>query len=420
MAALRGVLCAGAIATVALVGTAWAATPGGESSSGLRVVGPESLKLSVDAGKDQTEPVTVWLRNATRSVVHPKFSAQLEDTDKTPGDVVSVMPYNGASFRAVPAKAVQHYRLVLKGLDDTNSSTGQLVISADASKSRRASVPAPATVGVTVSPKRSYGKTYYWVLFAPAVLAAALVAIGRLSTTTRPALRSTITPANLSFSSGFASTLTIVGAVLGTVIAAGVLPSDTSHLADSAYKALNIIFGALIAAAVLIFSAFQKQTPGKDGSPELRSYVWAFMLACAVTAWAAFGELVTLWFLIWDINGTSGLTDAGVLVLDVLIACAGVAMAVYVLRRIGQVAGKPAAQPTPTPTITELLTGVTAAGLPLHAHPAMVHANLLIGADEEPQETGREQRGQEKLRTDRPVVMLAPQPPSRPPRWFVL
>jgi hypothetical protein len=416
MWALRGVLCAGAIALVALVGDAWGVTPASESAAGLQVVGPEALKLSVDSGQDQTEAVTVWLRNATRSAVRPNFSAQLEDTDKTPGDVVSVVPANGAPFLPVPAKAVQHYRLLLKGLDDTNTSSGELVISADAPKSSRASVPAPATVGVTVTPKRSYGNTYYWVLFAPALLAVVLVAIGWLIAPGRSGLRSPIAPANLSFTNGFASTLTIVGAVFGTVIAAGVLPTDTTHLAVGAYKALNIIFAALIAAAVLVGGAFQKQTLGKDGTPEPRAYVWAFLIACAVTAWAAFGELVTLWFLIWDVNSTSGLTEAGVLVLDVLIVGAGVAMAIYVLRRIGQVAGTPAAPAAqaeaPSPPERDLLAVFVPRrgdfSWETYAEPRAGLASVETDGGE-----GSKERRPE-------VVMVAPQAPSRRPPWFVL
>ena len=392
MGALRRVLCVATIATLALTGPASAASAGAETSSGLQIVGPDTLKLSVKAGKDQTEPVTVWLRNPTAGEVRPRFSVELEDTDETAGDAVSVLAPQGSRFRALPAKSVQQYRFALRGVDSSNSSTGQLVISADASSSTRTSAPAPASISVTVTPKRSYGNTYYWVLFAPALLALALVAIGWALNRAAPG--STIVPANLSFSGGFASTLTIVGALLGTIIAAGVLPSDTTHLADTAYKALNIIFGALIASAVLIYSAYQKQEPGKDGSPELHAYVWAFMLACAVTAWAAFGELTTLWFLIWDINGTSGLTDAGVLVLDIMIVGAGVAMIVYVLRRIGQVASAPATEQT-----APLLT------FALRSEPGSVGSDWFAEV-----EGGHAQPG----------VMIAPQAPSRPPPRFVL
>jgi hypothetical protein len=401
MAAVRSVICAGGIAVLALVGSASAATPGGDSSSGLQVVGPEALKLSIKTGSHQTEPVTVWLRNPTAITVRPKFSAQLEDEDDTAGDVISVLPDEGSAFRVVPAKSVQHYRLVMRGVDDSNGSTGQLVISADTGKSSRAAAPAPATISVTVDPKRSYGNTYYWVLFGPAALALALVAIGWLAVRTHPG--KTIASADLNFSSGFASTLTIVGALLGTIIAAGVLPPETTHLADDAYKALNIIFLVLIASAVVIFSAFQKQTTDKDGNPELRAYVGAFMLACAVTAWAAFGELVTLWFLIWDINGTSGLTDAGVLVLDIMIVSAGIAMVIYVLRRIKQVATEPTVEPATT------VSG------PLHITTIRnldgMRVSLAIGAVGEAAEPGQER--------ELKPVMLASQPPHRRPR-FVL
>jgi hypothetical protein len=414
MKPLLRILRAGLIASIALAGTASAAAPPGEGTSGLQVVAPENLALSVNAGKHETEAVTIWLRNATRASVRPKFSAQLEDTDSTAGDVVSVAPEKGSAFRAVPGKDVEHYRVVLHGVDDSNNSSGELVISADGSESRRASTPTPATIGVTVTAERDYGGTYYWVLFGPAVVALLLVAIGWHNAENPPKAGEVISPANFSYSSGFASTLTVIGALLGTIIAAGILPSDTSHLAGSAYKALNIIFGALIASAVLIVSAFQKQTTGKDGSPELRAYVWAFMLACVVTGWAAFGELVTLWFLIWDVNGTSGLTHAGVLVLDILIVGSAMAMAVYVFRRIGQVASKPAAQAATTPTTTEILERIAAGHVPLYTRPAM---RPILGLSQE------EARAAADIRLEQDesgLVMLTPQPASRPPPRFVL
>jgi hypothetical protein len=409
MRSLRRVLCAGVIATAALAGTASAAAP--EASTGLQVVGPEALKLSVEQGKNQTDPVTIWVRNATRSAVRPNFSAQLEDTDETPGDVVSVAPDKGATFRAIPAKGVEHYRLVLRGVDDPNGSTGELVVGAESSKSTRGSAPVPATIGVSVSPKRNFGYTYYWVLFGPALLAILLVVSGWLKVRGRPTLSGTIAPANFSYSSGFASTLTVIGALLGTIVAAGVLPSDTTHLADSAYKALNIIFGALIAVSVLIVSAFQQQKPGKDGSPELRAYVWAFLLACIVTAWAAFGELCALWFLIWDINGTSGLTQAGVVVLDVLLVGAGFAMTVYTVRRIGQVVKPEGFEPAGT----RVAESVDVAVLPRDVTTFRIRA-LRSSAI-----TGEGEGQAEEVLFDKPpVVTITPQPPSRPPPRFVL
>jgi hypothetical protein len=336
MVTMRRVLCVGLIATVGWVGSASAATSSGGVSPSLQIVGPESLELTVNADGVQTKPVTVWLRNASQDVVRPRFAAQLEDPDGTPGDIVTVTPEEGSTFRSVPAQGVQRYRIVLRGVDETNSSTGQLVVTV-AKASGSSHMVSPATVSVSVAPTRDYGNTLEFVLFGTGLFAFALVLIRWATLAVSPT--QTIAPANRSFSSGFASTLTVVGAVFGTIVAAGLLPADTAHLASASYTALNVIFAAMIACGVLIFSAFQKQVRSKDGL-ELLGYVGTFMLACAVTAWAAFGELVTLWFLVWDINGTSGFTSVGVVVLDIMIVSAFGAMVIYLIRRIGQIAGK--------------------------------------------------------------------------------
>jgi hypothetical protein len=133
-------------------------------------------------------------------------------------------------------------------------------------------------------------------------------------------------------------------ALVGTLIAAGPLPDQTTWLPKDTYIALNVIFAAMIACAPLVYGAWQKE---KDDKPE--GFVILFLAGAFLTAWAALAELVTLWFLIWDINGTDGFGQWGVRVFDGIIIIALVAMGAYLFSRTAQITDKPRPKHEPRP-----------------------------------------------------------------------
>jgi hypothetical protein len=148
-------------------------------------------------------------------------------------------------------------------------------------------------------------------------------------------------PADWDFGKSWASTLTTVGDLLGTVLSAGVLPGDTQSLSKPAYAALNLFFGVLILIAGFVYTATRRpkettnQTAGKQ--VQYQGYVWSFLLASFVTMWAVLGELATLWFLLTEI-GVQGTLSAGPLhIFQVVLLLAGLLALFYAWRSIAQV-----------------------------------------------------------------------------------
>ena len=153
-------------------------------------------------------------------------------------------------------------------------------------------------MGISVSKKTVLNRGVNTALLAPFVLAAIVVFIAWAITLVP--FNEPLPKLDLDFKESFASTLTAVGALLGTVISASVLPEDTVNMSKEAFTALNLLFGVAVVAAGLFYSAMQKPewVTNKDDAAKqdrkLRGYVGPFLLACLITVWAALGEAWTL------------------------------------------------------------------------------------------------------------------------------
>jgi hypothetical protein len=62
--------------------------------------------------------------------------------------------------------------------------------------------------------------------------------------------------------------------------------------------------------------------------------MWAFLVAAAITTWAVFGELLTLFQLVDALGQDHGFTGPAVIFFRVLLGLAMVAVAVYVPKRV--------------------------------------------------------------------------------------
>ena len=115
------------------------------------------------------------------------------------------------------------------------------------------------------------------------------------------------------------SNLTAVGAILGTVLAGGILPrAGTQILSEQAYIILSLGAGAIIVIAALIYNSTRTEqsihtdTPRSDNgqpteAPQYQGRVWAFLVATTMVVWAVTGELVTLSFLFYEIPSISNI-----------------------------------------------------------------------------------------------------------------
>jgi hypothetical protein len=104
-----------------------------------------------------------------------------------------------------------------------------------------------------------------------------------------------------SFSS-WATTLTAVGALLSTVVAAATYPSEPAQISKDSLVALALLFGALVVVGPFVFQAIRnpKANPA-DQEAGLWGYSWALLLSCAITCGAVLGELGCFGLLAWEL-----------------------------------------------------------------------------------------------------------------------
>lgn len=121
---------------------------------------------------------------------------------------------------------------------------------------------------------------------------------------------SAVGPVNFDFSKSFASTITALGALLTTVLAAkGTVTVAKPHLTASTYAALSIFFGILVVVGPFAYRALSKTSDvtnhNGDEDIQYQGYAWGFLLSVTLTVWAVYGQLVTVFFFLMDIQSSA-------------------------------------------------------------------------------------------------------------------
>jgi hypothetical protein len=308
----------------------------------LTFVEPE--KLAVNYSGEQSDATSVWVKNTSTSAVTPEFSTVLQDSDGVPVDVkVEVIDEESAPVQpqAIAAGGVERYRVRFA---DSSKSSGQLVAGAKGI--------APATVPLALGEELPSARGVNGTLVVALILALLVLIpswfLGHGSVGLLDRLGGT---AELDFTKSFASTLTGVGALLTTIIAAtSVLPEETVALSKAGFIGLNLTFVIAIAIAAAISTAVQhaKATKGeKDSDPPVwktEGYVLLFMVAAFITLWAVYGELWTICQLVGELGDDKGFTSLGVDALRGLLIAAGIAMFPYTYGRLKVAVAKPEAK----------------------------------------------------------------------------
>jgi hypothetical protein len=301
----------------------------------LDFVSPESV--TADLSGKSSEELSVWLKNGTDKAVSPEFEAVLENGDgEAAGATVAVV----GDMRSVGADEVARFRL---RLEDATKSSGQLVAKAPG--------VTPASVAITVGPKLDLSRGVNGALIFPFVAAFVLVLVAAVVAGALSKLTAELGTAELEFSKAFASTLTAVGALLGTIISASVLPEDTVNLSKAGFTGLNLTFGIAIAVAGVVYSAVQKSFVEESGGKKerkLKGYTLPFLLAALITTWAVYGEIWTMWRMFEEIGRAGqGFSDFAVVVVQVLLAVAALATVPYTIIRVRAAVRPPeASEPT--------------------------------------------------------------------------
>jgi hypothetical protein len=220
----------------------------------VEIVAPDNLALTYDGSESSRG--SVWVRNGTDAAFAPRFRASVEKADGAakPLEVVVVDDAGEEVSQAhdVRAHDVTRYRLFLRASPKSElaDASGELVVSGGDDVD---------SLSLSVAKKAFADKGVTGALLFPLAPAFVLVLLGGLLAIVgkKIDLFDSLT-SDLDYSKSFASTLTAVGALLGTVIAASVLPEETTTLSKAAFVALNLIFGVGVVVAGLVYATFHR------------------------------------------------------------------------------------------------------------------------------------------------------------------
>lgn len=156
----------------------------------------------------------------------------------------------------------------------------------------------------------------------------------------RAALKTAIGDPSWDFSKSWASNVTVVGAILGTVLSAKILPTTTAVVVSpNGYTALSLLFGSLVVVAPLVFTVLRSAKPSSTG-PVYTGRGWGFLLASALTLWGVLGELATVGLVLYEAQHAKTLALGAVIPILATIGFAMLLVAVYGLRTV-QITLKP-------------------------------------------------------------------------------
>jgi hypothetical protein len=149
-------------------------------------------------------------------------------------------------------------------------------------------------------------------------------------------------PVNYDFNESWASTLTEVGAILGTILATSdVLPKEGFDKAT--FAGLNLLFGALLLIAPFLFKTLSKRkivqvddgtgTGATRDAIQYQGYVVSFLVATAIILWAVVGELFTMGLLLGEL--LTGKAHTVPNFIGVIFGIATLLIIIHALRSIG-------------------------------------------------------------------------------------
>ena len=327
---VRIVATVGAVLVIALLpGSAKA-----QSEQELAFADDEPLVISVDSG-DAIAFATVVVVNGGPEVNKLTFSA-VSNSDDAPALDVEV---EGSSAIAAGGAAPISLRFTANEL--LGSFDGHLIVSsgtAAAERDLKLNEKDPIPVGVNM------------IIFGSFALGAVLAVLRAGTLTDR--LRWLLSAPGWDYSKSWASTFTVVGAVLGTILASLALPEAPDRFSKSTLAGMNLIFAAAILVAPFLFSVTEKPRSVKDtdGVPRTKGQgtVAGYLMACGLTLGAVVGQLITVYFLLDEIRANGALPDESLVFLLGLLGVVIVLVVLYAWRTMGWVAQN-ASDPSASP-----------------------------------------------------------------------
>jgi hypothetical protein len=316
----------------------------------LSLLGDDPVHFVVE---DEVATADLLIKNAGSDADSTRIRLFLED-----GKEVSAAP----EAVAIDAGTVEPVSVEVD-VSKQDLSNGQLVID-DADTDDE---PASVSFGVT------WGESWrLWALILGALVLAFLTALLIYSVRSagqqdRYSLKKLLKEtASWSFGDSFASTITLAGGTLGTVLAATDWLSDIApQFPSEEFLGLNLLFVALALLAPIAYTAFQKeeQEAGKD---VVYGTYGGLIFAAILTLWAVFGEIGTLGVLLWS----TGWGFVARIILMVLLAGSVLLMIRYAWNTIRNISN----EASPAPQQLDLLSRFAAAPEPGGGTPVIVLA----------------------------------------------
>lgn len=312
----------------------------------LQVVEPDKLTLT---GSDPT--ATLWLRNTGTQDVTPEFRFLGEDADHEEDERPA-----SAEGDPVAGGSVGRFRVTINGAA-SDPVSGTLVATATG--------VAGAAVDTTIAPSPLLaGTSVETALLAPLLVAFVVVALwgwsalGDKRGNETIGLGSVLPGADWGKSS-YATTLTAGGALLATIVSAGVLPDATVTLSKTSYTALALLFGVLVTVAGIFYGAFTR----KDATGGDAGTVGTYLLAALITTWATYGQLYVLLLLVGELSADKGFSDLPRWILQGAVIATAIALVVYARRIRSTILEPPPKTKAKARAKAKMKTGVKMHGL---------------------------------------------------------
>jgi hypothetical protein len=131
-------------------------------------------------------------------------------------------------------------------------------------------------------------------------------------------------------SKSWATSLTALGALLGTVISGGLSKNMTN-------AGLNLFFGVLVLIAPILYTTTARYIEigtGDEKRHESQGFVGIFLLTNLIIVWAVLGELITVLIILYNVATTTILTSPIKYIFLIFLVAALVCVGAYVLRTL--------------------------------------------------------------------------------------
>lgn len=292
------------------------------AADAIEIVAPAALSVDIDAQRHGT--VGIVLTN--HGTAPANVSIVIDVPGASGGPIFSVAP-NGVT---VPAGTSRSVELMLTRIGEAKTYSGYvLAATGDTSDAVPITIKSPA---VPIAGLPGY------VGLAALVLGALVFLFVLANPKVRSSLRLQVGHVGWDFDKSWATTLTAVGAILGTVAGGDLLPDESTLLSKAWVSGLTLLFGVLVVLAPFVFLAFATFAKDKDtGDMQANGIFWVFLVSAFLTVVAVYGELTTLAIMLVDGLANGSPLGAGLPLIAIAVVSAFVVGA-YVVRSIGWIA----------------------------------------------------------------------------------